>query len=57
MFLQYLSRRIFTPVVLKGLSHEIFGPFFGLYGCTYLGLNVKRLRFLNFNAAPLILDN
>jgi hypothetical protein len=36
---------------LKGLSHEIFGPVW-----MYLGLNVNRLRFLNFNAAPLILD-
>jgi hypothetical protein len=23
----------------------------------FFGLNVNRLRFLNFNAAPLILDN
>jgi hypothetical protein len=41
---------------LKGLSHEIFGPVFWPVWM-YLGLNVNRLRFLNFNAAPLILDN
>jgi hypothetical protein len=31
--------------------------FFGLYGCTYIGLNVNRMLFLNFNDTPLILDN
>jgi hypothetical protein len=41
---------------LKGLSHEIFGPVFWPVWM-YLGLNVNRLRFLNFNAAPLIEDN
>ncbi len=39
---------------LKGLSHEIFGPVFGLYGCKYLGLNVNHLWFLNFNDAPVL---
>ncbi len=42
--------------VLKGLSHEIFGPVFWAVWM-YLGLNVNRLWFLNFNYAPLILDN
>jgi hypothetical protein len=41
---------------LKGLSYEIFGPVF-LAVRMYLGLNVNRLWFLNFNDAPLILDN
>jgi hypothetical protein len=41
---------------LKGLSHEIFGPVFWAVWM-YLGLNVNRLWFLNFNDAPLILDN
>jgi hypothetical protein len=40
----------------KGLSHEIFGPVFWDVWM-YLGLNVNRLWFLNFNDAPLILDN
>jgi hypothetical protein len=39
--------------VLKGLSHEIFGPVFWAIRM-YLGLNVNRLWFLNFNDAPLI---
>ncbi len=43
-------------VALKGLSHEIFGPVFWAVGM-YLCLNMNRLWFLNFNAAPLILDN
>ncbi len=41
---------------LKGLSHEIFGPVFWPK-LMYLDLNVNRLWFLNFNDAPLILDN
>jgi hypothetical protein len=41
---------------LKGLSHEIFGPVFWAVWM-YLGLNVNRLWFLNFNDAPLILDS
>jgi hypothetical protein len=41
---------------LKGLSHEIFGPVFWAVWM-YLGLNVNRLWFLNFNYALLILDN
>jgi hypothetical protein len=41
---------------LKGLSHEIFGPVFWAIRM-YLSLNVNRLWFLNFNDAPLILDN
>jgi hypothetical protein len=41
---------------LKGLSHEIFGPVFWAVWM-YLDLNVNRLWFLNFNDAPLILDN
>jgi hypothetical protein len=41
---------------LKGLSHEIFGPVFWPVWM-YLGLNVNRLWFLNFNYALLILDN
>jgi hypothetical protein len=41
---------------LKGLSHEIFGPVFWPVWM-YLGLNVNRLWFLNFNDALLILDN
>jgi hypothetical protein len=43
-------------MVLKGLSHEIFGPAFWAVWM-YLGPNVNRLWFLNFNDAPLILDN
>ena len=43
-------------VDLKGLSHEIFGPVFWAVRM-YLDLNVNRLWFLNFNGAPLILDN
>jgi hypothetical protein len=34
---------------LKGLSHEIFGPVFWAVWM-YLGLNVNRLWFLNFNS-------
>ncbi len=45
-----------ATVPLKGLSHEIFGPVFWPVWM-YLGLNVKRLWFLNLNDAPLILDN
>jgi hypothetical protein len=41
---------------LKGLSHEIFWPVFWA-AWMHLGLNVNRLWFLNFNDAPLILDN
>ncbi len=41
---------------LKGLSHEIYGPVFWAVWM-YLGPNVNRLWFLNFNDAPLILDN
>jgi hypothetical protein len=41
---------------LKGLSHKIFGPVFWPVWM-YLGLNVNRLWFLNFNNALLILDN
>ncbi len=41
---------------LKGLSHEIFGPVFWAVWM-YLGPNVNRFSFLNFNGAPLILDN
>ncbi len=43
-------------VSLKGLSHEIFGPVFWPVWM-YLGLNVNRLWFSNFNYALLILDN
>ncbi len=43
-------------VPLKGLSHKIFGLVFGAVW-VYLGLNVNRLWFLNFNNAPSILDN
>jgi hypothetical protein len=52
------SRSVFShaKLSLKGLSHEIFGPVFWPVWM-YLGLNVKRLRFLNFDAAPLVLDN
>ncbi len=41
---------------LKGLSHEIFGSIFWAVWM-YLDLNVNPLWFLNFNDAPLILDN
>ncbi len=41
---------------LKGLSHEIFGPVFWAVRM-YLDLNVNHLWFLNFNDAPLILNN
>jgi hypothetical protein len=41
---------------LKGLSHEIFVPVFWAVWM-YLGLNVNRMLFLNFNDTPLILDN
>jgi hypothetical protein len=40
----------------KGLSHEIFGPVFWPVWI-HLGLNMKRLWFLNINGAPLILYN
>jgi hypothetical protein len=43
-------------IFFKGLSHEIFGPVFWAVRM-YLDLNVNRLWFLNFNGAPLILDN
>jgi hypothetical protein len=42
--------------MLKGLSHEMFGPVFWAVWM-YLGPNVNRFWFLNFNDAPLILDN
>ncbi len=41
---------------LKGLPHEIFGPIFWPLRMQ-LGLKVNRLWFLNFNDAPLILDD
>jgi hypothetical protein len=41
---------------LTGLSHEILEPVFWPVWM-YLGLNMNRLWFLNFNEAPLILDN
>jgi hypothetical protein len=41
---------------LKGLSHEIFGPVFWAVWM-YRGPNVNRFWFLNFNDAPMILDN
>jgi hypothetical protein len=47
--------RVFTYLLFKGLSHEIFGPVFGAVWI-YLGLNGNRLWFLNFNDALLILD-
>jgi hypothetical protein len=47
---------VYSSMDLMGLSHEIFGPVFWAVQI-YLGLNVNRLRFLNFNDAPLILDN
>jgi hypothetical protein len=51
------GRQVSSNVLfLKGLSHEIFGPVF-LPVWMYLGLNVNRLWFLNFNDALLILDN
>jgi hypothetical protein len=49
------GRRYDFRIGLKGLSHEIFGPVF-LAVWMYLGLNVNRLWFLNFNYALLILD-
>jgi hypothetical protein len=52
----YLEHISGDTVTLKGLSHEIFGPVFWAVRM-YLGLNVNRLWFLNFNDAPLILDN
>jgi hypothetical protein len=42
---------------LKGLPHEIFGPIFFWPLRMQLGLKVNRLWFLNFNDAPLILDD
>ncbi len=65
MFLELLNSREFSLApspgggnssCLKGLSHEILGPVFWAVRM-YLGLNVNRLWFLNFNDAPLILDN
>jgi hypothetical protein len=38
---------------LKGLSHKIFGPVFWAVWM-YLGPNVNRFWFLNFNDVPLI---
>jgi hypothetical protein len=46
----------FENCILKGLSHEIFRPVFWPVWM-YMGLNVNRLWFLNFNDALLILDN
>jgi hypothetical protein len=43
-------------LLLKGMSHEIFGPVFWAVGMN-LSLNMNHLWFLNYNAAPLILDN
>jgi hypothetical protein len=43
-------------IPLKRLSHEIFEPVFWAVWM-YLGLNVNRLWFLNFNYALLISDN
>jgi hypothetical protein len=51
-----LACRLECFVILKGLSPEIFGPVFWAVWM-YLDLNVNRLWFLNFNDAPLILDN
>ncbi len=48
--------QLVIEATLKGLSHEIFGPVFWPVWM-YLGLNVNRLWFLNFNYALLILDN
>jgi hypothetical protein len=42
--------------MLKGPSHEIFGPVFWAVWM-YLGPNMNRFWFLNFNGAHLILDN
>jgi hypothetical protein len=39
----------------KGTVARDFGPVFWAVGMN-LGLNMNRLWFLNFNAAPLILD-
>jgi hypothetical protein len=50
------KNRFLSTSYLKGLSHEIYGPVFWAVRM-YLGLNVNRLWFLNFNDAPLILDN
>jgi hypothetical protein len=52
LILKYLTPR----TILKGLSHEIFGPVFWAVRM-YLGLNITCLWFLNFDDAPLILDN
>jgi hypothetical protein len=41
---------------LKGMSHEFFWPVFWPVWI-HLGLKMNRLCFLNFNGAPLILDN
>ncbi len=53
LYVQYV---LYVSKHLKGLSHEIFGPVFWPVWM-YLGLNVNRLWFLNFNYALLILDN
>jgi hypothetical protein len=47
---------VFYKPILKAVSHEIFRPVFWSVWM-YLGLNGNRLWFLNFNGAPLILDN
>ncbi len=47
------AKILYSP--LKGLSHEIFDPVFWAVWI-YLGLNMNRLWFLNFNDVPLILD-
>ncbi len=41
------------PSLLKGLSHEIFGPVFWPVWM-YIGLNKNRFWFLNFKEAPSI---
>jgi hypothetical protein len=43
-------------ISLKGLSHEILRPVFWPVWM-YLGLNMNRLWFYNFNDTPLIFDN
>jgi hypothetical protein len=52
----YVVNQAMALGCLKGLSHEIFGPVFWPVWM-YLGLNMNRLWFLNFNWALLILDN
>jgi hypothetical protein len=49
-----VERHVNAAESLKGLSHEIFGP---VFWAAWIDLNVNRLWFLNFNDAPLILDN